>query len=442
MNNWDSERNQKFNISDYHRLKYLGKDTEEVLRILLDNMKVGVGLFEAADAIRALYLNKAFFECIGFTEEEYTQNVENIFSTIYPDDVAGFTDAIATHVPEREIISHCFRGYRQNNSIGWFEITGVPMENHLSDHPIYLTVIRDVTAQKEAEDRILELKHLNADLLLQEERYHILEATTEGILFEYFPDKDTMVFSYNLPNNKKRREIPDYQNYLKHSPMVHSEHIQMFKQALHKACLAETEGDLEYLSTVSGGGYRWNSTHYKSVAGSDGRILSVMGRISDIHDSKMEKERINYRAERDGLTNVYRKDAAFEKMEELVSDAPNSRFYFTILDLDNFKQINDKYGHQYGDEVLKEISCSLQSTFAENAIIGRFGGDEFIILTRNLSLEDVRKRLKLVQMTTNFCAGITPWTISHTAKSVFELADKAMYQVKTSGKNGIAYLDE
>ncbi|MDD5949000.1 MAG: sensor domain-containing diguanylate cyclase [Lachnospiraceae bacterium] len=442
MNCWENEMEQKFDISDYHRLKFLGKDAEEILPLLLDHMTAGVGLFEMTDTIHALYLNQAFFDCIGYTKEAYACNINDIYATLYPEDVSGFANAISMLCPQKENISYSLRGYRQDGSLGWFDIQGVAVDNHISDNPLYLVVVHDITQQKEAEDRIQELNRLNAELLLQEERYHILEATTQGVLFEYFPDKDTMVFSYNLPNNKKRREVPNYQDYLKHSPMVHSEHIKMFKEALQKACMTETEGDLEYLSTVSGGGYRWTATHYKSVAGPDGRILSVMGRICDIHDSKMEKERINYRAEIDGLTKVYRKDIAFEKMEELVREAPNSRYYFIILDLDDFKQINDKYGHQYGDEVLKDVSSSLQSTFAENAIIGRFGGDEFIVLTKDLSLEDIRMRLKISQMTTSYCAGIAPWNANSTSQSVFQIADKAMYQVKSSGKNGIAYMEE
>ena len=77
----------------------------------------------------------------------------------------------------------------------------------------------------------------------------------------------------------------------------------------------------------------------------------MIGRIQDIHEEYMEKEKLNYRAETDGLTGLYRKEAAFEKMREYMVEAPKEVYYFSLVDLDHFKQINDLHGHQYGDRI-------------------------------------------------------------------------------------------
>lgn len=432
MKDWDT-----YDITDYHRLTYLGKDAQEMLMILLDNIKAGVGLFEVGDNIRALYLNNAFYECIGYSKAEYAVNENNIFGTLLLEDVADFATCISERVSRKEVVEYTVRGYRHDRSVGWFDIKGVPMENRITDDPIYLAVITDVTDTKEREYQLENLQRANSELMIQQERYRVLEATVQGLLFEYFPAKDKMVFSYNLPNNKKRREIEHYQRYLQEFPMVHSDHISQFKAALKACCVEETEGSLEYLSTVSGGGYRWHRTYYKSMIGNDGRIISVMGRICDIDDEKMEKERMNARAERDGLTQVYYKEVAFEKMTEYVKQAPFSKFYFTVLDLDNFKKINDQFGHQHGDIIIKEVAGLLIQLFAEESIIGRFGGDEFILLTKNISLAEVRRRLEQMQSHVRFCAGIVEWTYSECIERVFEKADRAMYQAKSGEKNGI-----
>lgn len=430
--NWED-----YDITDYHRLSYIGDNVNEILTILLKNLNAGVGLFEVGETIRALYLNDAFFRCIGYSKETYVQYTEDIYATLFPEDVGGFESDIREHAPHQEDIHHVIRGYKEDGSWAWFEVQGIAIENKLAESPIYLTVLTDITAVRECEAQIEELKVVNSQLLLEQERYKILEATAQGLLFEYTPQTDTMVFSYNLPGNKKRKELKNYSSFMKRSSMVHSKHQTAFKKALLTACLSETEDTLEYLSSVSGGGYRWHRTYYKSVLGPDGKVMSVIGRIEDIHDDKMKQEMLHYRADRDGLTNLYRKEAAFNKMQEYVNDAPDSEFYLIILDLDDFKQINDKYGHQYGDKVLKKMADKLNAVFDESCILGRFGGDEFLVLTKNMSCEEITERLEQIRDTVRFCAGIVPWKNNEDIHVTFDRADQAMYHVKMKDKNGI-----
>lgn len=432
---------ENYGISDYHRLKYLGDDVNEILTILLKNIQTGVGLFEVGDKIHALYLNEAFFECIGYTAEQYMEHVSDIYATLLEEDVEGFHSCILSHAPKGESIYYVLRGYRSDGSIGWFAVKGTPIDNKINDNPIYLTVISDVSDRKEREDKIKELQEANTQLMLQRERYKVLEETAKGLLFEYHPKEDIMVFSYNFPNNKRRKEIPNYSEYSKHSPIVHSSFIETFREALMQACVEEVEDSLEYLSSISGNGYRWHRTYYKSLVGADGRIASVIGRIEDIHDDKMKQDILNYKAYMDGLTNLYRKEVAFEKMQEYLDEAPESEFYFAILDLDDFKQINDKYGHQYGDKVLKRMASGLLRIFNEDSIIGRFGGDEFIVLTKNIPYEEVRNRLECLKEYTQFCAGIVRLKRKEKIEDCFDRADQAMYRVKSAKKNGICYAE-
>lgn len=415
---------ENYNISDERRLKCLDDGINEILSIVLKNVEVGIGLFEMGNVIRALYLNETYLKYFGSSENK----------------IEEWKACILEHMPQNENIHYTTRGYRTDGTLGWFEVKAVPIADKIHAVPLYLIIASDISNKKDNEIKVEELKEANSQLLFQEERYKILEATAQGLLFEYYPDKDTMIFSYNFPNNKKRKEIPNYNEYQKKFPLVHSSHRDIFKKALAEACTREVEDSLEYLSSVSGGGYRWHITHYKSLAGPDGKIASVIGRIEDIHDTKMKQEMLNYKADMDGLTNLYRKETAFEKMQEYVKEAPTSEFYFVILDLDDFKQINDQYGHQYGDNILKKTSEELTRLFNETSIIGRFGGDEFIILTKNLPYDEVKRLLECLKINIRFCAGIVSWNSGDDIKDVFDKADKAMYQVKATDKNGIYFL--
>lgn len=430
---------ENYGISDYHRLQYLGDNVDDILYILLKNIHVGVGLFEVGEMIKALYLNEAFFACIGYTEEEYMDHISDIFSTLVPEDVLGFRDCIMLQSVKGENIDYVVRGYRKDGSMGWFNVSGVMLENKIGESPIYLTAISDISDKKDNENKIIELKAANEQVKLLEERYKILEGTAQGLLFEYYPKKDTMVFSYNFPNNKKRREIENYSEYSKHSPIVHSSFIDVFREALMNACTEEVDDSLEYLSSISGGGYRWHRTFYKSILDMDGKVSSVIGRIMDIHDEKMKQEMLNYKADMDGLTNLYRKEVAFDKMQEYMDEAPSGEFYFTILDLDDFKEINDKYGHQYGDTVLKKMASNLIRVFGENSIIGRFGGDEFILLSKALTSFEVLNGLEALKLGSQFCAGVVRCKAGENIRNCFDRADRAMYQMKNKEKNGIFF---
>lgn len=430
-----------YDISDYHRLKCLGDDINDILLMFLKNIAVGVGLFEVGKQVCPVYLNEAYFACVGYTKEQYRDSYHNVFSTLLPEDAIILKACIEEHAPKGEDIRCTFRGYQADGSLNWFEIHGVALENKNNTNPLYLTVINNITEKKNYENSLNALKVADAKLMMQEERYKILETIAQGLLFEYYPDSDTMIFSYNFPDNKKRREIQQYSEFIKSSPLVHSSHLQMFKDALWGACEHETEGNLEYLSLVSGGGYRWHNTHYKSVSDEDGKILSVMGFIKDIHEEKMEKNNLNARAERDGLTNLYRKETVFEKMDEYVKENPNGQFFFVIIDLDDFKNVNDKYGHQYGDEVLKKVAKDITGLFGETGILGRFGGDEFVILTKDMSKSEVEKQLDKLKATNRFSAGVVQWHPGELIKDIFDRADHGMYQVKASSKNGTLFCD-
>ncbi len=109
--------------------------------------------------------------------------------------------------------------------------------------------------------------------------------------------------------------------------------------------------------------------------------------------------------------------------------------------IDDFKGINDRYGHQYGDEVLKKVAKDITELFGGNGIQGRFGGDEFVILTIDMSQEELENRLMTLKETTRLCAGVTKWRSGESIKDTFDRADRGMYQVKLSEKNGILFCD-
>lgn len=150
------------------------------------------------------------------------------------------------------------------------------------------------------------------------------------------------------------------------------------------------------------------------------------------------------------LENVYNKRGYEDAIDNyLVSNNPNVSCAFIVLDLNDFKHINDNYGHDMGDQILHCMADTLVSLFRDSDIIGRFGGDEFIVLADGLNDEDaVEKKCRyiaeLIGKRAQETGAIKVFSslgavICNNTKvdfeRLFELADDAMYEAKEMGRN-------
>ena len=132
-------------------------------------------------------------------------------------------------------------------------------------------------------------------------------------------------------------------------------------------------------------------------------------------------------------------------------------FYLAIVDVDDFKKINDTYGHMFGDEVLSKISELIRNVMDTRGVAGRFGGDEFMILFENVPTEqDLRRILKTIAKNIGWAfqelqeslAITTSWGIAkypedgENFEALFKKADKALYIAKAKGKNRYIIYDE
>ena len=176
-------------------------------------------------------------------------------------------------------------------------------------------------------------------------------------------------------------------------------------------------------------------------------LLSVLTRVWLV--AKEHKNIYQILARTDALTNIYNRYGFDEFAEKMISKNPQTHFVAALLDIDDFKFINDIYGHSYGDRALKSLADSMKAFFPSDALLGRNGGDEFCILLPNCTLKEVDKQLQQFTM--------LPKTFScHGEKHVFYIslgyaeyptfaanhsqlmryADAALYEIKLHGKNG------
>jgi diguanylate cyclase (GGDEF)-like protein/PAS domain S-box-containing protein len=132
---------------------------------------------------------------------------------------------------------------------------------------------------------------------------------------------------------------------------------------------------------LADGSYRWHRSRAAPRRDTSGKILRWYGTIEDIHDRKLAADAIRWAAEHDGLTGVWNRGAFYKGLEVAIASAAaeGSDVALLLFDLDNFKQVNDQFGHDIGDALLRDVALRLTGAAEEPMMAGRLGGDEFAL---------------------------------------------------------------
>lgn len=208
------------------------------------------------------------------------------------------------------------------------------------------------------------------------------------------------------------------------------------------------------------GSYRWVLSRGLVVRDAEGRSVRMAGSQTDINDRKEAEDRLYHDAFHDTLTGLANRALLSERLgRAILRTKRHSEYRFAVLflDLDGFKVINDRLGHQTGDQLLMAISQRLEACVRGGDTVGRLGGDEFIILLDDLedSLDviDLADRiLKELQrpfvlngheLTTSASIGIALSTLGYDrADELLRDADIAMYRAKSQGKSSHVLFDK
>ncbi|NVO06695.1 MAG: diguanylate cyclase, partial [Rhodoferax sp.] len=189
-----------------------------------------------------------------------------------------------------------------------------------------------------------------------------------------------------------------------------------------------------------------------------GEVLSYVGVCADITEQWEQDQRTRHMALHDGLTGLANRSLLLERVAQLIAISAREPRHIAImfLDLDGFKLVNDTWGHEIGDQVLKTVSSRLVGLVRPSDTVARLGGDEFVILLDNPDsrdnvmmiasrvIDEINGPMSFDGIVAHVGAsiGITfKAKESASADDLLKNADAAMYEAKAAGKNTYRFID-
>jgi diguanylate cyclase (GGDEF)-like protein/PAS domain S-box-containing protein len=215
-------------------------------------------------------------------------------------------------------------------------------------------------------------------------------------------------------------------------------------------CLRKNKTTVFELNYVSKWGKRiWLRIHIKSWIDS-GVITGAQVIIDDISEKKQLEEELRRLSETDVLTGAYNRRYFIQKLDKEVERTKRYKGNFSVimLDLDHFKRINDRHGHNTGDMILKQVTVAVESRIRKIDVLARWGGEEFVVmLPRTTAVqakslaEDLLLRISSLpppgtcRITASF--GVTQYAPGDTVDTIVQRADNLMYAAKARGRNQV-----
>ncbi len=295
-------------------------------------------------------------------------------------------------------------------------------------------------------------------------RYSINNENSQTLIFEYDFDSHVIEFSGNsrfiFGENIKSLPIDEFS---KIDEKIHESERGLRQRLRDFIDSGETSYSSEIRFASSGGDYAWYKISGTLIRDkTDSTPIKFIGNLVNVNAQVIHEQELKTIAETDLLSGLLNKIFMEQKVSDFIAENAASVFgAFFIIDLDNFKQVNDKLGHTFGDEAICDTASKLSLVFSEKDFIGRIGGDEFCVflnlrssLTNPCEIVNEKAETMLQILKECYTDGEHSVTITPsigislfpeqavTYKELFKRADIALYHVKNNGKNNFAIFND
>lgn len=422
----------------------------EELETVLKESVTGIAIVSPhPDGVRLDYTNDAFFEIFGYTREEYESVGEAVRLNLFnQDDFMDIITRINTDYTPGEVVRFECRINKKGGEQKWVLITTRKPHGAERDDQTFICNIVDIDSTK----------NLQMQLQAEKIRYEIIEELSDNIIFNYDVKKDVFEASAKILRTLgTRTKFDNAIENITYGDMLDHRDVPAFIGALSNGLSGQRKNSFDARIINNRGDGVWHRIKFTVVYDEDGNASQFIGTLTDIDKEKKEKSRLIVQAETDQLTGFLNKISTALKINELIRDDKGDGALF-LFDIDDFKKLNDTYGHHVGDVFLKEFTSKLALSFRTTDILGRVGGEEFVLYLSGIG-DNKHYIEEKAQQILNICnsihldaaperafscsIGIARYPAdANTYTELYEKADEAMYYVKKNGKNNYAFVEE
>lgn len=391
-------------------------------------------------------VNNGFLEMFGFTREELEEQFQNQFLTlIHPSDRQNFLIEVERQLNKGDRLSLSYRVLCKDGGYKWTASSAQLFGDEQEER--FFCIFLDLTEVRDAQEKLrLSLEHLE-----------IIMNQSSDIIFEWDFTADEITFSPNWL--EKFGYAPNYDASLKKEEILchfHPDDIDPMAKLMEAIKKGAPDSIMDARIRTIQGRYIWCRLRATTQYSAEDKPLRAVGTISDIDEEKRIMEDLRRRAELDALTGLYNHAEMESRASQYLMGKPETVCAMFVIDVDNFKQINDRQGHLFGDAVLAELAAGMKKLTRKSDVLGRIGGDEFAMFLKDLPSSEVAegKAQKLLTMFQNLFQGqkqavevtcsiglaIYPWD-GNDYQALYHCADLALYQAKSQGKNQYARHD-
>lgn len=412
--------------------KWLEREkTDSLLRKTVRHIPMGLGIFRCTeDEILPVYLSEKTYRIFGesnklrFLDEN---NPIRIFLSRYK----------ITPGMSGEQTFPCIRADGRHI---WVKATYSTVEE---DGAMFLyTVISDISEQVEARKQEA----------VRNQMYQVLIGEVSVTIFNYSPDVDELTYYRSSGDGEMHAvTLAGVTNDISVFSKLCDEDREGFVDVLKRLSDAVSTETIIVKMLVEGYPRRQRAT-FKSICDEEGVVFRIVGKLEDVEDEMARIEEIQSRAMYDSLcVDIYNKATTEELIKTELKRSSSGALL--MIDVDDFKSINDRFGHMFGDEFLKIFATTVKEVFREADIVGRYGGDEYFVYVPhataalaekkgNQILEKIEK-INIPQLDGIKCSiGVSIANPDNRDyRQLLKQADSALYQAKNRGKNCVVLFD-
>ena len=299
------------------------------------------------------------------------------------------------------------------------------------------------------------------EFYVSEDVHRTIASLSESMLFEWDLNEKSLFVSQNFKDtfalDYERANIFDNSFLASLMSEVDARHFVKDMNALNEGLREYVEN--EFLVKTKNNTEIWVNIKTSAVSNRSGSVIKIMGMVTDINNKKKSSLQLSQKASYDFLSQLYNRSTFLKELQKILDlKRANEKYAILFIDVDDFKFINDRYGHNVGDEVIKYVSDTIKECVGKDGIAGRFGGDEFVLCVTgkdkvencddfSMSIIDAlysgyNCETAKVILNVNASIGIALAPEHGTnAEKLVGAADEAMYFVKKNGKSNYHIYD-